>query len=41
MHETCSLEEDIGSKLHHYDVSKQSFSSLLRDLGSELMSYSG
>jgi hypothetical protein len=41
MHESCSLEEDIGSKLHHTDVSKESFSSPLRDLGSELMLYSG
>ena len=41
MHESCSLEEDIGSKLHHIDVSKESFSSPLRDLGSELMLYSG
>jgi hypothetical protein len=37
MHESCSLEVDIGSKLHHTDVSKESFSSPLRDLGSELM----
>jgi hypothetical protein len=41
MHESCSPEEDIGSKLHHTDVSKGSFSSPLRDLGSELMLYSG
>jgi len=41
MHESCSLEKDIGSKLHHTDVSKESFSSPLRDLGSELMLYSG
>jgi hypothetical protein len=41
MHESCSLEEDIGSKLHHTDVSKESFSSPLRDLGSELMLYFG
>jgi hypothetical protein len=41
MHESCSLEEDIGSKLHHTDGSKESFSSPLRDLGSELMLYSG
>jgi hypothetical protein len=41
MHEGCSLEEDIGSKLHRIDVSKESFSSPLRNLGSELMLYSG
>jgi hypothetical protein len=41
MHEGCSLEKDIGSKLHHTDVSKESFSSPLHDLGSELMLYSG
>jgi hypothetical protein len=41
MHESCSLEVDIDSKMHHADVSKESFSSPLRDLGSELMLYSG
>ena len=41
MHESCSFEGDIDSKLHHTDVSKESFSSPLRDLGSELMLYSG
>jgi hypothetical protein len=25
MHESCSLEEDIGSKLHHTDESEESF----------------
>ena len=32
---------DIKSKLHHDNASKESFSSPLRDLGSELMLYSG
>jgi hypothetical protein len=41
MHESCSLEEDIDSKLHHTDVSEESFSSPLCDLGLELMLYSG
>jgi hypothetical protein len=42
MHESCLLEVDtVGSKLHHTDVSKESFLSPLRDLGSELMLYSG
>jgi hypothetical protein len=41
MHESCSFEEHMGSKLHHTDVSKESFWSPLRDLGSELMLYSG
>jgi hypothetical protein len=41
MHESCSLEVDIRSKLHHTYVYKESFSSPLRDLGSELMLYSG
>jgi hypothetical protein len=41
MHESCSLEVDIDSKMHHANVSKESFSSPLRDFGSELMLYSG
>jgi hypothetical protein len=41
MNESCSPEEDIGSKLHHTDESEESFLSPLRDLGSELMLYSG
>jgi hypothetical protein len=41
MYKSCSLEEDIGSKLHHTDESEDSFSSPLRDLGSGLMLYSG
>jgi hypothetical protein len=41
MHESCSLGIDISSKLHHTHVSKESFSSPLRYLGSELMLYSG
>jgi hypothetical protein len=40
MHESCSLEVDIDSKMHHANVSKESFSSPLRDLGSKLMLYS-
>jgi hypothetical protein len=35
MHESCSLEVDIDSKIHRANVSKESFSSPLRDLGSE------
>jgi hypothetical protein len=35
MHESCSFEVDIDSKMHHANVSKESFSSPLRDLGSE------
>jgi hypothetical protein len=41
MHGSCSFEVDMDSKLHHNSVSKESFSSPLRDLGSELMLYSG
>jgi hypothetical protein len=41
MHSSCSLEKDIGSKLHHTDESEESFLSPLRDLGSEVMLYSG
>jgi hypothetical protein len=41
MHESCSFEVDIDSKMHHANVSNESFSSTLRDLGLELMLYSG
>jgi hypothetical protein len=41
MHGSCSFEVDMDSKLHHNNVSKESFSSPLRDPGSELMLYSG
>jgi hypothetical protein len=41
MHENCSFEVDIDRKMHHANVSKESFSFPLRDLGSELMLYSG
>jgi hypothetical protein len=41
MHGSCSFEVGMDSKLHHNNVSKESFSSPLRDLGSELMLYSG
>jgi hypothetical protein len=41
MHGSSSFEIDMDSKLHHNNVSKESFSSPLRDHGSELMLYSG
>jgi hypothetical protein len=34
-------EIDIKGKLHHDNASERSFSSPLRDLGSDLMLYSG
>jgi hypothetical protein len=41
MHGSCSYEVGMDSKLHHNNVSKESFLSPLRDFGSELMLYSG
>jgi hypothetical protein len=41
MHGSCSFEVGMNSKLHHNNVSKECFLSPLRDLGSELMLYSG
>jgi hypothetical protein len=41
MHGSCSFEVGMDSKLHHNNVSKEPFSSPLRDLGSKLMLYSG
>jgi hypothetical protein len=41
MHGVAHTEIDIKSKLHHDNASKESLLSPLRDLGSELMLYSG
>jgi hypothetical protein len=41
MREVAYMEIGIKGKLHHDNASEESFLSPLRDLGSELMLYSG
>jgi hypothetical protein len=41
MREVAYTEIGINGKLHHDNISEESFSSPLRDLGLELMLYSG